>query len=73
MGGLAFGRLQAQQTLKDLVQRDSLTGVMARGALEEPLRQIAGNGGYESSIVVNKVKESKETAFGFNAASGEDG
>lgn len=37
--GLAFGRLQAQQTLKDLAQRDSLTGVMARSALEEPLQR----------------------------------
>ncbi len=37
--GLAFGRLQAQQALQDLAQRDSLTGVMARGALEEPLQR----------------------------------
>jgi chaperonin GroEL len=44
---------------------------IVRRALEEPLRQIAGNGGYEGSIVVNKVKESKESAFGFNAQSGE--
>ena len=38
--------------------------------LEEPLRQIAENGGFEGSIVANKVKESKESAFGFNAATG---
>ncbi len=44
---------------------------IVRRALEEPLRQIAGNGGYEGSIVVNKVKESKESAFGFNAQSGD--
>ncbi len=42
-----------------------------RRSLEEPLRQISGNGGYEGSIVVNKVKEAKEAAYGFNAASGE--
>jgi diguanylate cyclase (GGDEF)-like protein len=42
--GLAFGRLQAQQTLKDLAQRDSLTGVMARGALEEPLQRELNTG-----------------------------
>ncbi|HYG68034.1 MAG TPA: chaperonin GroEL [Anaeromyxobacteraceae bacterium] len=44
---------------------------IVRRALEEPLRQITGNGGYEGSIVVNKVKEAKEATFGFNAATGE--
>jgi chaperonin GroEL len=38
-----------------------------RRALEEPLRQIAHNGGIEGSVVVNKVKESKGS-FGYNAA-----
>ena len=36
-------------------------------ALEEPLRQIANNAGYEGSIVVEKVKKSK-AGIGFNAA-----
>ena len=36
-------------------------------ALEEPLRQIAFNAGYEGSIVVEKVKKSK-LGIGFNAA-----
>ena len=38
-----------------------------RRALEEPLRQIAGNAGVDGSIVVAKVKEGKGS-FGFNAA-----
>jgi len=38
-----------------------------RRALEEPLRQIAGNAGVDGSIVVSKVREGKE-GFGFNAA-----
>ncbi|HEX4420161.1 MAG TPA: chaperonin GroEL, partial [Kofleriaceae bacterium] len=38
-----------------------------RRALEEPLRQIAGNAGTDGSIVVNKVKEGKD-GFGFDAA-----
>jgi chaperonin GroEL len=38
-----------------------------RRALEEPLRQIAGNAGVDGSIVVQKVKEGSG-AFGFNAA-----
>lgn len=35
-------------------------------AMEEPLRQIVENAGYEGSVVVNKVKDGKG-AFGFNA------
>src|SRR6185437_10738126 len=34
---------------------------------EEPLRQIAGNAGYEGSIVVDKVTNNPTTAWGFNA------
>jgi len=36
-------------------------------ALEAPIRQIAENAGVEGSIVVNKVLESKEPEFGFDA------
>ncbi|MEI6790534.1 MAG: chaperonin GroEL, partial [Myxococcaceae bacterium] len=36
-------------------------------AIEEPLRQIAKNAGFEGSVVANKVKEGTG-AFGFNAA-----
>ena len=36
-------------------------------ALEEPLRQIVGNAGYDGSVVINQVKGGKDD-FGFNAA-----
>ena len=55
---------------------DSLEGDMRTGAkiveraLEEPVRQIAENAGFEGSVVVSKVKESPE-GIGFNAASDE--
>ncbi len=39
-------------------------------ALEEPLRQIAENAGFEGSVVVNEVKKS-EAGNGLNAATGE--
>ena len=39
---------------------------IVRRALEEPLRQIAGNSGVDGSIVIAKVKEGKGS-FGFNA------
>ncbi len=43
---------------------------IVRRALEEPMRQIAQNGGWEGSIVVNKVHKGAG-AFGFNAATGQ--
>ena len=70
-GGTAFVR-----TLKSLddikpADDDELSGLnIVRRALEEPLRQIAANAGYEGSVVVEKVREGKE-GFGFNAATGE--
>jgi chaperonin GroEL len=70
-GGVAFIRC-----LKTLEKIETSAGEkfgvdIIRRALEEPLRQIVENGGYEGSIVVNKVKESKEQSLGFNAANGE--
>jgi len=43
---------------------------IVRKALEEPLRQIAYNAGYEGSVEVNRVK-GKEAPFGFDAMTGE--
>ena len=40
---------------------------IVRRALEEPLRQIVGNAGEEGAIVVGRIRESKETNFGYNA------
>ena len=48
---------------------DERTGVdILRRSLEEPIRWIAQNAGAEGSIVVGKVKESKDKSFGYNAA-----
>jgi chaperonin GroEL len=40
-----------------------------RRALEEPIRRIVENAGLEGSVVVEKVKASKELAYGFDAES----
>ena len=49
------------------------TGVrIVRRALEEPMRQIADNAGYEGAVVVAEVA-SQEGAYGFNAQSEEYG
>lgn len=42
-------------------------------AMEEPLRQIVKNVGYEPSVIVTKVVESEQEKFGFNAQTGEFG
>jgi chaperonin GroEL len=50
---------------------DEKTGMrIVLRALEEPLRQIAENGGFEGSVVVNEVRKS-EKGVGLNAATGE--
>jgi chaperonin GroEL len=68
-GGVALLRtLPALAALK--LEGDQLFGVnIIRRALEEPLRQIAQNGGDEGAVVVNKVREGKG-AFGYNVATG---
>jgi chaperonin GroEL len=42
-------------------------------ALEEPLRRIVANAGDEPSVVLHRVDEGKERAFGYNAATREYG
>jgi len=47
---------------------DAKIGIdIVRRSLEEPIRMIAQNAGAEGSIVVGKVKESKDKNFGYNA------
>jgi chaperonin GroEL len=67
-GGIAL--LRAQTALERIRgTEDEKTGVeIVRRALEEPIRIIAQNAGAESSIVVAKVRASKERNFGYNAA-----
>lgn len=69
-GGTAFVNVIAKVSEIDL-SGDELTGrnIVLR-ALEEPVRQIAKNAGYEGSVVIDKLKHS-EMGVGFNAATGE--
>jgi chaperonin GroEL len=66
-GGVAL--LRAQTALERIRGTDDeKTGVdIVRRALEEPIRIIAQNAGAEGSIVVAKVRASKERNFGYNA------
>jgi chaperonin GroEL len=67
-GGVAL--IRAQSALDKLKgTEDEKVGVeIVRRALEEPIRMIAQNAGAEGSIVVARVKESKDKNFGYNAA-----
>lgn len=66
-GGVAFLRcIPALEKLK--LDHDQQIGVnIVKRALEEPIRQIVANAGLEGSIVVEKVKESKDLNFGYDA------
>ena len=61
----------ASKLLTEGITGDELTGLLiVRRALEEPLRQIAKNAGYEGSVIVEKVRGA-EVNFGLNAVTGE--
>jgi chaperonin GroEL len=68
-GGIALLRcLPALDGVKS--EGEEALGVnIIRRALEEPVRQIANNAGFEGSVVVEKVKAEKG-GFGFNAETG---
>jgi chaperonin GroEL len=71
-GGVALVRAQkALKTLK-LADSDEQIGVeIVRRAVEEPMRMIVQNAGGEGSIVVEKIRTSKENNFGYNALTDE--
>src|SRR5258705_4455563 len=67
-GGVALIRAQkALKTLK-LADTDEQIGVdIVRKAIEEPVRIIVQNAGGEGSIVVEKIRQSKDNSYGYNA------
>ena len=72
-GGVALVRaLQALSELKGDNEDQNHGIVIAKRAMEAPLREIATNSGDEPSVVLNKISESKGS-YGYNAASGQYG
>jgi chaperonin GroEL len=67
-GGVALIRAQAGLDKIKGTDDEKIGVEIVRRALEEPIRMIAQNAGAEGSIVVGRVKESKEKNFGYNAA-----
>ncbi len=73
-GGVALIRAIPALDKMKLEVADEQVGVnIVKRAIEEPIRQIAENAGHEGSIVVQRVKESKDMNFGFNADTEEFG
>jgi chaperonin GroEL len=72
-GGTALLRcIPALEKIK--AEGEEAIGVnIVKRALEEPLRQIAQNAGYEGAVVVGRIRESKDDHFGFNAETAEYG
>jgi chaperonin GroEL len=68
-GGVAYIRALKALDVANFSEGERFGVDIVRRSLEEPLRQIVGNGGLEGSVIVNKVKEG-QGAFGFNAATG---
>ncbi|OGB84531.1 chaperonin GroL [candidate division TM6 bacterium RIFCSPHIGHO2_12_FULL_32_22] len=70
-GGVALLRAQkALDTLK-LEGDESFGAAIVRRSLEEPLRVIASNAGFDASVIVDKVRNHQNPAYGFNAKNGE--
>ncbi len=72
-GGTAYIRVipELEKLYKEL-EGDEAVGVkIVMTALDKPLRQIAENAGYDSGLIVEKVKTASKETHGFNAVTGE--
>ena len=68
-GGTAYLNVIAEvEKLIDTVDGDEKTGVkIVIKALEEPVRQIAANAGFDGGVVVDKILSSGKVGYGFDA------
>ncbi|MFA9468374.1 MULTISPECIES: chaperonin GroEL [unclassified Streptococcus] len=69
-GGTALVNVIAAVAALDLTSDEATGRNIVQRALEEPVRQIALNAGFEGSVVIDKLKNSP-AGHGFNAATGE--
>ena len=68
-GGTAYlNVIDEVAKLLETVDGDEKTGVqIVLKALEEPVRQIAANAGFDGGVIVNEIKRSGKTGYGFDA------
>jgi chaperonin GroEL len=72
-GGVALLNAQDSVDLDSYADDDERTGAsIIKRSLEEPIRQIAENSGFEGSVVVEKIRGMKP-GEGLNAANGDYG
>jgi chaperonin GroEL len=73
-GGVALIRAQKVLDKVNTANEDQKVGVnIVRRAVQAPARQIAENSGEDGAVVVGKIVDKDDYAFGFNAATGEYG
>jgi chaperonin GroEL len=73
-GGVALLRVVKVLGNLSTANDDQRVGIeIVRRAIEAPVRQIAENSGAEGSIIVGKLREKPEFAYGWNAQTGEFG
>jgi chaperonin GroEL len=71
-GGVALLRATEQLKKVRTANDDQKTGVeIVRKALQAPARQIATNAGEDGSVIVGKILENSNYAYGFDAQGGE--
>ncbi|MGB6767534.1 MAG: chaperonin GroEL [Methyloceanibacter sp.] len=71
-GGVALIRAQSVLGKLKTANDDQQVGItIVRRALQAPARQIAENAGEDGAVVVGKIVEKDDYAFGYNAATGE--
>ncbi len=68
-GGTAYLNVISEvEKLLDTVEGDEKTGVrIVLKALEEPVRQIAANAGFDGGVIVNEIMKSGKLGYGFDA------
>ena len=68
-GGTAYiNVIDKVSALAETVVGDEATGVrIVEKALEEPLRQISANAGFDGAVIVDKVRNSGKIGYGFDA------
>lgn len=69
-GGVAL--INAAKKINLKLSGDELIGYeIVKRAIKAPLRQIVENAGFEAGVIINKIEESKDKDYGFDASKGE--
>ncbi|HET6386595.1 MAG TPA: chaperonin GroEL [Armatimonadota bacterium] len=70
-GGTTYLNILPALEKLNLAGDERIGANVVRDALNEPTKIIANNGGYEGSVVVQKIRDSGKKGWGFNALTGQ--